>query len=136
MTFSLARKRPLQNNVTLSRCSSVHHRAMPQVSKNPIPKETEKRIRKAFVKAFVDLNSEDEMERYIFDLLTPTERIMLAKRLAIAALLIWGLPYHSIAEKLKVSTSTIGRVKLWLRTAGDGYRLVIERIGEAGSVRI
>lgn len=69
------------------------------------------------------------MERYIFDLLTPTERIMLAKRLAIAAFLIEGLPYHAISEMLKVSTSTIGRVNLWLKTAGDGYRLVIEKIG-------
>lgn len=109
---------------------------MPQVSKNPVPKETERKIKKAFTRAFVDIRSEREMERYIFDLLTPTERIMLAKRLAIAALLIEGLPYHQIAEGLKVSTSTIGRVKLWLRTAGGGYRLVIERMGRAGSVKI
>lgn len=101
---------------------------MPQVSKNPIPKETEKKIRKAFIKALVDIGSEREMERYIFDLLTPTEQIMLAKRLAIAALLIEGLPYREIAERIKVSTATIGRVKLWLGTAGDGYRLVIKKI--------
>lgn len=101
---------------------------MPQVSKNPVRKDTEKKIRKAFIKALVDIRSEREMERYIFDLLTPTERIMLAKRLAIAALLIEGLPYREIAERLKVSTATIGRVNLWLGTAGDGYRLAIKKI--------
>lgn len=101
---------------------------MPQVSKNPIPKETERKIRRAFTKALISIKSEGEMERYIFDLLTPTERIMLAKRLAIAALLIGGLPYHQISERLKVSTSTIGRVNSWLKTAGDGYRLAIERV--------
>lgn len=102
---------------------------MPQVSKSPIPKKTEQKIRKAFTKALVDIKSEKEMERYIFDLLTPTERIMLAKRLAIAALLIEGLPYQKISEKLKVSTATIGRVNLWLSMAGDGYRLVVEKVG-------
>lgn len=102
---------------------------MPQVSKSPIPKKTDRKIRKAFTRALVDIKSEREMERYIFDLLTPTERVMLAKRLAIAALLIEGLPYHEISERLKVSTATIGRVNLWLGMAGDGYRLVVEKIG-------
>lgn len=103
---------------------------MPQVSKNPVPRETEKKIRKAFTRVLVDIRSEREMERYIFDLLTPTERIMLAKRLAIATLLIEGLPYREIAERLKVSTATVGRVNLWLQTSGDGYRLAIEKIGQ------
>jgi TrpR-related protein YerC/YecD len=103
---------------------------MPQVSKNPVPRETGRRIRKAFTRALVGIRSEREMERYIFDLLTPTEQIMLAKRLAIAALLIEGLPYREISERLKVSTATIGRVNVWLETAGDGYRLVMKRIGQ------
>ena len=102
---------------------------MPQVSKSPIPKNTEKKIRRAFTKALVDIKSEREMERYIFDLLTPTEQIMLAKRLAIAALLIEGASYRGIAEQIKVSTATVGKVNLWLQTAGDGYRLAIEKIG-------
>lgn len=101
---------------------------MPQVSKNPIPRETDRKIRKAFTKALVDIGSEREMERYIFDLLTPTERIMLAKRLAIAAMLIEEVPYREISEHLKVSTATVGRVNLWLQTSGDGYRLAIEKI--------
>jgi len=103
---------------------------MPQVSKNQVSKETEKKIRRAFARALVGLKSEGEAERYIFDLLTPTEQIMLAKRLAIAAMLIEGLSYRQIAEKIKVSTATIGRVNLWLRTAGDGYRLAIKKMGQ------
>jgi len=109
---------------------------MPQVSRVPVPRATEKKIRRAFVKALVGIDSEREMASYVFDLFTPTERVMLAKRLAIAALLIEGLSYREIAERLKVSTSTIGRVNLWLQTAGDGYRLAIRRIGGLGFDKI
>lgn len=93
-----------------------------------MPKDIERKIRKAFTKALADISSQDEMESYIFDLLTPTERIMLAKRLAIAALLIKEVPYQVISDHLNVSTATVARVNLWLKTAGDGYRLAIGRI--------
>lgn len=72
------------------------------------------------------------MEEYIFDLFTPTERIMFAKRLAIAALLSQGLPYKVIADKLKVSTSTVARVNLWLKTSGVGYKRAVEKIKDWG----
>lgn len=102
---------------------------MPQVSKRAVSRKTEQKIRRAFAKSLVGLGSERELENYIFDLLTPTERVMLAKRLAIAAFLIEGLSYQEIAGKLKVSTATIGRVNLWLQVAGNGYRSAVEKIG-------
>ncbi len=102
---------------------------MPQVSKSPISKKTERMIRKTFTRSLVDIRSEKEMEKYIFDLLTPTERIMLAKRLAIATFLIEGYSYQKIAEMIKVSTATVGRVNLWLQVAGDGYRSAVEKVG-------
>jgi TrpR-related protein YerC/YecD len=100
---------------------------MPQLSAIPVPKSTERKIRKAFTKVLVNIKSEEEMERYIFDLMTPTERVMLAKRLAVASLLSKGYSYRDISEMLKVSTATVGRVSLWLRTAGDGYRLALKK---------
>jgi len=103
---------------------------MPQVSKVPLQRGVEKKIRKALGESLARISSESEMERYIFDLFTPTERIMLAKRLAIAALLVKELPYHEISEKLRVSTSTVARVNLWLKTSGAGYKAAVEKIGD------
>ncbi|NIT04611.1 helix-turn-helix domain-containing protein [Candidatus Saccharibacteria bacterium] len=90
----------------------------------------ERKIRHAFSQSLAKISSEKEMERYIFDLLTPTEQIMLAKRLAIAALLVRGLSYQEISKRLKVSTSTVARVNLWLRASGAGYRRAVESIGD------
>ena len=73
---------------------------MPQVSKVPLQRGVENKIRKAIGKSLAKISSEAEMEKYIFDLFTPTEQIMLAKRLAIAALLVKGLPYQEISDKL------------------------------------
>ncbi len=53
---------------------------------------------------------------------------MLAKRFAIALLLIKGYNYEAIKEILKVSQETIARVNLSLNYRGDGYRKVINEI--------
>lgn len=45
------------------------------------------------------------------ELLTGTERLMLAKRLAIICLLGEGVPFEQISKQLKVSSSTVAR--LW-----------------------
>lgn len=103
---------------------------MPQVSRAPLEKQIGRKIRQAFRESLARISSEQEMENYIFDLFTPTERIMLAKRLAIAALLTKGLPYQQIADRLKVSTATVARVNLWLRNSGVGYRKAVEKIGD------
>lgn len=103
---------------------------MPQISKVPIKKSIETKIRRAFSQSLANISSESEMEKYIFDLFTPTERVMLAKRLAIAALLVKGVTYLEISQKLKVSTSTVARVNLWLKHSGSGYKTAVEKIGD------
>ena len=73
------------------------------------------------------LRNTKDVELFLFDLLTPTERIVLAKRLAIAVLLTKGYGYENIMNILKVSSPTVSRVKAWLNL-GDGYKLVIKKI--------
>jgi uncharacterized protein YerC len=53
------------------------------------------------------------------DLLTYTERIMLAKRLAILCMLGEGYSFEDIQETLRVSPSTVGR--LWQATQKGKY---------------
>lgn len=100
---------------------------MPQVSKIPVQKEVEKRMFELFWKSFQDLEKGEEMQSFLSDLLTKTERIMLAKRLSIALLLTKGYDYGSIKDILKVSSSTIGSIASWLDRSGEGYKLLVEK---------
>ena len=56
--------------------------------------------------------SKDEFKKIFIDLLTPAERIMLAKRVAIVYLLLKKVEYYNICERLKVSQATVARYSL------------------------
>lgn len=101
---------------------------MPQVSKYPLPRDIEKRLYSLLWETIADLNNPNKSEEFFNDLLTPTEKIMLAKRLAIAVMLVKGYDYLSIKSILKVSPTTIGTVSNWMKYSGNGYRKVVEKL--------
>lgn len=63
---------------------------------------------------------------FLRDLLTPSERVMLGRRIIIARLLIAGSSYEEIARRMKVGHATIGRVQKWLNDQLPGYEKAIE----------
>lgn len=101
---------------------------MAQVSRYPLPKDIEKKIYELFLDAVADVKTSREVEAFVNDFLTPTERVMLPKRLAIALLLSKGYEQRLISRYLKVSFTTITRVSNLLRVSGAGYRRVIDKI--------
>ena len=101
---------------------------MPQVSKYPLSKSTQSRLYKLFWESIADLKNAITAEEFFNDLLTPTEKIMLSKRLAIAVMLIKGYDYSSIKSILKVSPTTIGAISLWLKYPGKGYRKAVTEL--------
>lgn len=101
---------------------------MPQVSKKFLQKDIEKRMYQVFEKAIADLKKTEEIKDFIADILTPTERIMLSKRLAIAVLLAKGYDYRQIGDILKVSSTTVGSVIKQHLIGGDGYKVVVDKI--------
>ena len=101
---------------------------MPQVSKYPLSRNTEFRLYKLFWETIATLNNSVKAEEFFNDLLTPTEKIMLSKRLAIAVMLIRGYDYSTIRSTLKVSPSTVGSISLWLKYSGRGYRKTVEKL--------
>lgn len=108
---------------------------MTQVSKRVIQQKVQDRIFTLFVVSILKCNSEEIAVSLIEDLLTPTERIMLSKRLSIAYMLLKGYDYNSISNILKVSRTTIGKVSYWLKEKGNGMRIVIEKIQKDESIR-
>lgn len=101
---------------------------MTQVSRIPLRKEIENRIFEIFLTSLARVRRKTEVEIFIDDLLSPTEKIMLAKRLSIALLLVKRYDQRTISELLKVSLSTVNRVSLRLQLGGKGYLRVIQEI--------
>jgi len=100
---------------------------MSKVSKRLINNNLENRIFEVFIKTIVDLKKPIDVQNFLNDLLSPVERIMLIKRLAIAILLTKGYTYEKIDETLKVSHPTIMKVSLGLKYGiNNGYKKVID----------
>lgn len=101
---------------------------MSKISKRLLNKEINKRIFNLFWKTIAGLKTPTEANSFFDDLLSPSEQIMIAKRLAIAVLLTKNFTYTEIDNALKVSRPTIMNVSLWLKHKGAGYRKAVEKI--------
>jgi len=67
---------------------------------------------------------------FIDDLLTDTEKVMIAKRIAVALMILKGYPSLDIEETLKVSGQTVWMMRAWLSAKGKGYREMLEEVIE------
>jgi len=103
---------------------------MTKISRRFLNKELENHIFELFLETIVDIRNSDDARNFIEDLLSPTEKIMLIKRLAIAVLLTKGYTYDDIDDTLKVSRSTIMNVSIWLKHGKSGYIKVVNKILE------
>lgn len=101
---------------------------MTQVSRYPISKAVYERVLEIFFGILVRIKTKSEAEQFIHDFLTPTERVMLTKRLAIAFLLEKGYEHRTICRVLRVSAATIARVNLVKQYGGEGYQRMISKL--------
>lgn len=72
-------------------------------------------------------SNKDEFRKTVVDLLTPAERIMLAKRVAIIYLLLKKIDYYNICKVLKVSPTTVAKFRL-LMEKSEGVVPTFKRI--------
>ncbi len=101
---------------------------MTQVSRYPISTKVADRIFEVFLKTLVEIKNNKEADQFISDLLTPTEKIMLAKRLAIAFLLEKGYDYRTIQKIIRVSSPTIASVNTARKYGSEGYKRLVSKI--------
>ena len=78
----------------------------------------------------LNLKTKDDCYKYFEDLCTIKELQDMAQRLDTAILLSEGQSYQKIAEKVAVSTATIGRVSKCLNYGSGGYKIAIEGLKE------
>ena len=102
---------------------------MPKVSKHTLSPEKIKTLAERLAKTVLLLRDEKSLQSFFNDLLTPSEKIMLGKRLLIALFLERGHSYLDISRMLKVSEATIGGVNERLQNGGNGFRIAFKRLG-------
>lgn len=101
---------------------------MPHVSRKKLDRKTLKEVLDAFVYVMTQTKQEKLMRPFLDAFLSETEKIMLAKRLAIVFLLSEGVEETKISEILHVTQSTVSRMKLWYETKGSGYKVAISQL--------
>ncbi len=103
---------------------------MGRVSKRKIDPEIEERIFEIFWDYLATLRKPEDIHEFLVSLLSFTEQVMIAKRLAIAVLLNRGYNYEEIDQSLKVSKSTVGTVHKQILIGAPGYKKAIDRISK------
>jgi len=77
----------------------------------------------------------DATKAFLKELLTPSERIMLGRRIWIARLLLEGHTHADIGEQLEVGPNTIVKVDHWLKKQMPGYRDALKGLEKEMKVR-
>ena len=101
---------------------------MPHISQKPLSEEEFKRIYKEFIRSVSRFKDQKSFEQFFWEFLTPTEKVMLAKRLAVIVLLNKGLSSYEIWKFLNVSPSTIER--LGVKLDRNGYKHIVKTLSD------
>ena len=83
-------------------------------------------IQNDLYKVFTKLNTKEEVELFLIDLLTPQERDELSRRWAAAKMLNQQLSYLQIEKETGLSSTTIARVSKALKEGG-GYSQALKK---------
>ena len=84
---------------------------MPHISSEPLAKQQVHQLNKNFVRILASTVSHTR-EQALSELLTRTERLMIAKRLGMLLLISKGESSYHIGRKLRMSTSTVRRFEV------------------------
>ena len=101
---------------------------MSQVSRRYLPPKISGQIFDMFLSVLSTLPSPATTASFIEDLLSPTEQIMLGKRLSIAYMLKKGYTQRDICDILKVSLATVSKISLTMKKSHNGFDAVIEHM--------
>lgn len=101
---------------------------MTHVSRFPVPKDVYYQILNELYWVLADVRKPEEMKQFLGDFFTKTERIMLAKRLALAGMILKEYDIDIIKQVLHVSTGTIYRMKEKLEKGAEGFKVGVNRI--------
>lgn len=99
-----------------------------QVSKRGVNRSVEKKIFRSFCQALANIKDPKAITLFFKDILSPTERAVLAKRLAIAWYLKQNKSYSVIKTELKVSSATVATMQELMAKNPEGINLALKTI--------
>ncbi len=100
---------------------------MPHVSRIDIDKKLETELFESLETALGKL-SKAETKEFLLSFLSPTEKLMLAKRFAIIILLKENVSSTTIANTLHVTLETVARTRLKSQLTGNGYEIALKKL--------
>ena len=103
---------------------------MTHISRLKLSEKTSNQILNSFFYALTHIKNEKEMTAFLEAFLSNTEKMMLAKRLAVVYLLKERVEDSKISETLNVTRETVARLRLWSETKGSGYQVAIFKLRE------
>lgn len=109
---------------------------MTKVSRLPLREDIWSRIFDLFLRTTIGIKDKKKLQAFINDLYSPTEKIMLSKRLACAVMLAKGNDYQAIKRTLRITDSTIAKMSVLVKYKNGGLRHVVEEIGKKDALRI
>ena len=83
---------------------------------------------KRLIQAVLALESPDETQRFLRDLMTKGEIDEFARRLKAAEMLSEKIPYTVIEKETGFSSTTVARVARWLNKGEGGYKKMISKL--------
>ena|SRR3972149_7632116 len=100
---------------------------MPHVSKRIVDKKLERILLENLDLAFGKL-SKEETKSFLYSLFSPTEKVMLAKRLGIIILLKQGYSPTQISSRLCVTLETVARTNVSYERKSKGYDIALKKL--------
>src|SRR3990167_9631390 len=103
---------------------------MPKISRIYLNRNLEKATINLLIDCVTLLESKEEANSFLRELLTSVELRMLAKRVAVAKMLSDGYDYQTIRSYLKVTDTTIATVNKVLKYGSTTFTTILNRIRE------
>ncbi len=103
---------------------------MPHLSKRPLENSVEMELVNSLKLVLLKITQNEEMENFLYSLLSKTEQLMLAKRLAIIVLLNEKVSESTIAGILNITRETVARIKLKAEMKNKGYEIALRKLEE------
>ncbi len=95
---------------------------MAKVKVYSIPKQERYQMVGEFFDIVAQLKTKQDIIDFFIGVLTPSESLMIARRIQIAKLLTKGDNYRRVQNELKVSPKTIQSVYHWLNERDEAYK--------------
>lgn len=107
---------------------------MSQVSKHLLEKEVYQEIIDTLFQVVANLSTKADVADFLNEFLSPNEKIMFAKRLAVGILIAQNFDYADIKNLLKVSNSTVSTYSLCYKY-GKSYREIVDKIKSSKQIK-